>query len=74
MHSKYFVIFALTYFKSLWSVTAALMLFGGIFGSLSINVFGNKVGRKAGLYVSLGLTFLGSAFAVIAYYVRLYFD
>lgn len=60
--------------KSLWSVIIALMSVGGICGSFSINVISAKIGRKRGLYVSIGLNALGSALAIISYYVRVYFD
>lgn len=45
------------------------MAVGGICGSFSINVIAAKIGRKRGLYVSMGLDSLGSALAAISYYV-----
>lgn len=54
---------------SVWSITVATLLVGAVFGSLPIGYVSSKLGRKRGLYFSVGLTAIASSLAIASFHV-----
>ncbi|CAI4233231.1 unnamed protein product [Auanema sp. JU1783] len=56
--------------SNIWSFTVAVMFLGALAGSFSISFVADYVGRKRGLFISIGLGIISAALSCLAFFVK----
>uniref|UniRef100_A0A914RQL8 Major facilitator superfamily (MFS) profile domain-containing protein n=1 Tax=Parascaris equorum TaxID=6256 RepID=A0A914RQL8_PAREQ len=56
--------------ETIWSVIVAILFVGAIVGSLSLELVGEKLGRKRGMYLSFTITAIAVATSMVSFFIN----
>uniref|UniRef100_A0A0M3HPS3 MFS domain-containing protein n=1 Tax=Ascaris lumbricoides TaxID=6252 RepID=A0A0M3HPS3_ASCLU len=56
--------------ETIWSVIVAILFVGAIVGSLSLELVGEKLGRKRGMYLSFTITTIAVAASMVSFFIN----
>lgn len=59
-------------FQTVWSFVVAIVFLGALCGSFLISITADIIGRKRGLYLSIGLGMVSGGASILAFFVGSY--